>query len=425
MWLDSKAVNCPQKWGNFIFTTLALPGKSLTINKIPPSDDSSFDETLPPIIHLILDEHIGIEGIPTSVDNGTAVRNELEQFYDNRGFRLFGRAFSQYYDTNDSISSLLNFSTIPSADVSSDYKEFDYVLTQNAYFQLLSNRGYRIRVYQSTFMDFCRAGDANLVSCFTYPANSIKGIETMGLEELEKAKVILASFLDGAITIRYARKAYIKIRNALGRYLTLPAWHRLPGLVGPVLIPGVLERVGRDVSSNPRGTVFFAHLLIPHYPYTFDGRCEPYEDSSEWLRRMPTDGSPNDSASWKIRYVRYLEQIRCQQRWLGSLFDTFASKVFDDAIIIVHGDHGSRIQNQMFEPTYEQRHRWTTRDYVDGFSTLFAVKRPDQVPGYNGELAPIRELLAGAIGIRVTRPPRPIVYLRDEKGMTEVPMVPF
>ena len=110
-----------------IIITVALPAKSLPSNDVLPRNKLPFDETLPPIIHLILGEHIGIEGIPTSVHNGTAVRNELKQFYSNRGFRLYGRAFSQYRGTRESISSLLNFSTMPSSDAS--YTGFNYVLT--------------------------------------------------------------------------------------------------------------------------------------------------------------------------------------------------------------------------------------------------------------------------------------------------------
>ena len=302
------------------------------------------------------------------------------------------------------------------------YQGFNYSLTKNAYFRLLSSRGYRIRVYQSTHLDFCNPADANLLSCFTYAHNSIKDIETMNLEQVQKAKVILASFLDGAFTIHYARKAYVKIRDSLADYLTIPALPSLPSRVGPAAVPGVLKQLRKDVSSNPKGTVFFAHLLTPHYPYVFDGRCEPYANVSEWLWRTP-NGSLSDAEWWQTHYVRYLEQIRCQQRWLGSLLDTLTSEAYGDAIIIVHGDHGSRIQ--MPDPTYDQRHRLTPRDYVDGFSTLFAVKSPDKVPGYDERMAPIRELLAGAIGSRLTSHSRPIVYLRDGQEWIGVPMVPF
>ena len=37
MWLDSKAVNCPQKWGNFSFPARARPGpvtKETTIYRV-------------------------------------------------------------------------------------------------------------------------------------------------------------------------------------------------------------------------------------------------------------------------------------------------------------------------------------------------------------------------------------------------------
>ena len=54
---------------------------------------------LPILVHLVLDEHIGIEGIPDDVPHGREMRQFLRDFFDKYGFRVFARAYSHYTDT--------------------------------------------------------------------------------------------------------------------------------------------------------------------------------------------------------------------------------------------------------------------------------------------------------------------------------------
>ena len=60
--------------------------------------------------------------------------------------------------------------------------------------------------------------------------------------------------------------------------------------------------------------------------------------------------------------------------------------IFDRLVIVVHGDHGSKIR--------EHAERELSRaDYVDTFSTLFAVRQPGLPAGYDRRVAAIQELL--------------------------------
>lgn len=71
--------------------------------------ESDSSNPLPRIIHIILDEHIGLEGIPTDIPQGKILKEQLVHFYRHYGFHLFGGAFSHYFDTTESISNMLNF----------------------------------------------------------------------------------------------------------------------------------------------------------------------------------------------------------------------------------------------------------------------------------------------------------------------------
>ena len=59
---------------------------------------------LPRIIHLILDEHIGLEGIPIDIPGGAELKARLLTFYRQYGFLTFGGAYSHYFYTENSVS---------------------------------------------------------------------------------------------------------------------------------------------------------------------------------------------------------------------------------------------------------------------------------------------------------------------------------
>ena len=69
--------------------TQPTPGAS----KAPESGNSD----LPVILHLVLDEHIGLAGMNERRPGGERLARDLEAFYTGYGFRLFSQAYSQYF----------------------------------------------------------------------------------------------------------------------------------------------------------------------------------------------------------------------------------------------------------------------------------------------------------------------------------------
>lgn len=58
---------------------------------------------LPVVLHLILDEHIGIDGLPKDLAESADFGRWLTDYYLQRGFRLYRGAYSEYMNTHDSI----------------------------------------------------------------------------------------------------------------------------------------------------------------------------------------------------------------------------------------------------------------------------------------------------------------------------------
>lgn len=411
-----------------IASIFVLPGEGELQSGYKVRSNLSRQADLPPLIHIVLDEHIGIEGIPTDVPGGGLLKEELKGFYAENDFKLYAGAYSQYFQTRDSIPNLFNFS---SSDTS--YRNHragsTYVLEKNRYFQLLAERGYVFRIYQSNYIDYCQDADLNIASCFSHSYNSINDIQALPIASVEKARFIFFSLMDTSRTAREIRDFYNKIQGWLGeRNVDLPHWYAGAIRVGPIPALSAFEHMRQDVVEGAQGTVFFAHLALPHFPYVYRSDCQVREKVSDWLNWSSEDapGSlSNTSASRATRYERYFEQIQCQQAMLRTLFaDLRRAGIFDEALIILHGDHGSRILEH--RPNEQNRDVLTATDYVDAYSTLFAVKWPGIGPDYDTGAAPLQLLLSSLFDEPVDiSAPRHVYLEAYGHAMPREPMAPI
>jgi hypothetical protein len=360
----------------------------------------------PLLIHLVLDEHIGVEGLPPEIDAARQLRGELIEFYTSRGFRLFGGAYSQYANTVNAIANLLNFAD---RGVNHSFLKQGSAgrapdLNDSAYFSMLQQRGYQLHIYQSTYMDLCRANGLRPWSCLTYPVTSLGSVEDLPLRAHEKARFIVAAQLSRSRTLLVVNKAYERLlRQPLGRHgLDLPSWWVEAPSFGPLPIPGVIEQLTRDILAHPRGHAFFAHLMVPHYPYVFAERCQLRPRAADWLTNhiAPTDAPVYNTAdSRALKYQRYTDQVRCVLTMLDDLLDTLDGHgLLAEATIVVNGDHGSRIAEHFPSGITLAGGLLTETDYRDTFSTLYAIKAPGVQPGYVHRPAPVVNLLDHYLG---------------------------
>jgi hypothetical protein len=115
------------------------------------------------------------------------------------------------------------------------------------------------------------------------------------------------------------------------------------------------------------------------------------------------------------------------QRKLDEFLTTISkSDNYRDAMIIIHGDHGSRISSGNTIEDYK------TRDYIDNYATFFAVRSPAATPGVDCEFVSLSEVFLrhvapGAAPPPGQRPPVPVVAAsRDTKNdLVESPMPRF
>ncbi|MCP4330701.1 MAG: hypothetical protein GY791_20090 [Alphaproteobacteria bacterium] len=398
--------------------TVILIGLGLYFSSKPVQAERTGDSTLPLAMHLILDEHIGPAGLPDT-DFAKDLGGRLRSLYVDNGFRLYGGAFSEYFHTRVSLSHLFGFEPKFNPDAEQNYER--QVARENApynaYFRRIADWGYDLRITQLRYMRFCSDRTTFASSCRTYNGN-LSALDQTNLPVLERARILFAFYFSLSHFGEMARDTYRDLRPRIANAgYSLPEWSDgATEHVTPIAAMDELNGLIERLESARRGEFHFAHILLPHYPYVYDETCRirPYDD---WLLRRAADledGATNTAETRALRYQRYLAQIGCLSRRIEELFAVLRRRgLYEDAIILVHGDHGSRINLADPKSSHYQR---TDRDgFRDNYSTLFAIKAPSIQSGYDPSQTSIHALFAGLVDARF----REVPAVRSEDELAE------
>lgn len=379
-----------------------LPSRSHAISSEPLAVGTAGVPTaasrgLPLMVHLVFDEHIGPEGLPAELVPA-GYKEEFQSFFLERGFRLFGKAYSEYPVTAWSISQLLNLAP---GEYVSDLRgpgaaEGTYRLKRNAYFDALLRLGYSIRVHEPDFIDVCPEGMR--ASCVIHPARSLRLLDRMDAQLQAKVAVVAGTFVGLSEAYERTRLQYGLVRRQLiSKGVPLPRWSWERSTPAPVGSMPMFDAIAADLSKAQPGTFLYAHVLMPHYPYVYDADCRQRPMSewlgrSDWTRGNVPRGLMNVPEGRADRYAMYFQQIICTRRKIDELINAIPPSLRQNATIILQGDHGSRIS--IMDPMiHVPASRLALSDYADHFSTLFAVRSASLDAGYDLRVTPITCLL--------------------------------
>ena len=363
---------------------------------------------LPVVLHLILDEHIGIEGLPADMPGGGEIRGELTSFYASNGFQLFGGAYSEHLHTVNAIPQALNFGR--AQPPTPDQKMSGVRLRSNAWFDRLASQGYRLHVYQSDYVDYCRHGA--VVSCSDYTVAGLEDVAGAPLPPRDKARLALFGFLSLSEAILGGARTYDRVtRDARAHGIPLQPFDlEFRSKVSTVNALAAFDKLIADLKSAEPGEAYFAHILAPHYPYLADRHCRLLP-ADRWIMRR-------SALSLRQRNAAYFEQIRCTTSKVAAALQALGqSPAGRRTIILVHGDHGSRITR--VDPGSHRVGQFSDADVIAGHSTLFAFRPLAAAPSYDPAPASLPALLGSVAASDLAAPQAParsrppIVYLSD------------
>jgi len=382
----------------FILSCFMLPMKHQLTHVINSKREVKVNKKLPTIVHIILDEHIGINAIPQELPGGKALKKQLMEFYVDNGFDIFPNAYSHYVKTFNAIPNLLNF--LPKSGNLAYFPGGirDLQLQQNASFKLLSDAGYVFDIFQPQYINFCKGKNVTVERCYTYPVHNLNAIKSLDISTSQRAKFLMKSFLVSSSIYNFFVKGYeYYLRPSLSAIsIQLPhwAWHQAQD--STVEVPETFNALAKTIIAHPKGRVYFAHILMPHSPYIFNANCQANKDINTWAMNYSLGSVSNNDSERAQHYQYYEAQLRCNYQILNDFFAKLKkANDFDNIIFIINGDHSSRITKKA--PFIKNENKITWQDFQDSFATLYALRSPGGSPGINYGRKPITLLYARTI----------------------------
>jgi hypothetical protein len=323
------------------------------------------ESTKPAIVHIIFDEHIGLSGLPQT-PQGQETARTLQVAYRAHGFTTYERAYSRHFHTINAVPDILNFGR--RLGLSGDLA--GGITGPTDYLAGLREEGYALTIYQSSFLDLCSGADEKL--CVTYDRGNLQPASEVGLSSSDRLQLLMATYL-GASRMLTIGLEYYRTGNFGEWAKDRPMPQGFKMLRDSWSIAGLraMERVVDDLRQARPGNAYFIHAMLPHYPYVATRDCA-VKPVSQWRPRK-------DERTLAERQEAYYDQLHCSMRYIDRIIAQLnASPAGGNVIIIVHGDHGSRIVD--VDPVAAQRGKIEKDEMIASYSTLFAVRLPGQQP---------------------------------------------
>lgn len=367
-----------------VFTVLVCAGRS---DRLMTPQAPGWNEDLrarsggqgadrPAVIHLVLDEFMGARGLRAAAGVAEAEVNALEDLFLANGFKVFENARSTSRLTWISFGDFLSGvgERAQAAAGGEDLQHSRHDLGKNPYFDALLGAGYPIHAVYSEHLHLCPAGQAH--GCRSYgfrKRGDLAGrysptvADSLGLY-LDALRADLSSdrSVRGVALVRW-------LRNWWHAGSTASMDVKAPSL-GHVLVSlEILEKLTGEIRAAGRGQVYFAHLLFPHRPWRLDARCR--------LRDPAASG----------RAELYWRQVQCLQSKLEHFLAAVrANPELADAIVVIQGDHGARLDNRDPDPGLRRE----DRHVLDVYNAFVAVRAEGFAPGVDSRDLSLADVIA-------------------------------
>jgi hypothetical protein len=345
----------------------------------------------PAIVHLLLDSYLGLDGMALGPGIYRDLGAEQAAFFVDEGFQVYPRAYSRHTRTMTSLPYLFSYGEAPPVvhSISPQYA----VPEELPYFIDLDERGYRISAVLPAYFDLCVK--QKLTHCRTFESSALTSMLGTELSAFDRAKVFGFTLLK--LTYVPTRVAFAMQLGANDLLATEGRWPFNRSELYPLSSIREFDRFTDDLADLQRGEVRFAHLLLPHSPFGLGADCKVKPEAA-WLN----EHGPGAEAE---REKAYADQVRCLQLRVGRMLDMLnGTRAGREALVLVHGDHGSRIapaQPYLGGPELSQR------QMLMSHSTFFAIRVPGEAAGEVAGTHALDDLMADFSARDFASAPRP------------------
>ena len=313
-------------------------------------------------LHIILDEAGSPLAIPESAVDADRSQ-EIFDDYQSAGFMVHGLAMSEGRETLHSLGGIFGLSSaIDNYERPENVRGYSYALKENRLVKALFDQGFDVSVIQSNYLALCAQG--LVVSCETYTRGAnMSVVARSGRTAFDRLTFALAALHDSYLDRGHIVTLYGKLVSLFDDARGNEGSPLFGFFSRSVAGPEILRDVSRRIRMIEPGQAIIAHVMFPHFPYVLDGACE-MKGISDWAKPLRYD----PSADIDTIYRAFVEQDTCAHSLVMELIKNTSER--DDLIVIVHGDHGSRIAlGTPFESD------------EDTYGTFLAIKAPNVVAG--------------------------------------------
>lgn len=344
------------------------------------------------IVYLLLTDHAGYDYSLLKWQKETRQKGDglvpffVADFYKENNFDFYPKAHTRHLQRYKNIGGLVNpkstelpddlFAYADSVHYKGD-EDARVILTKNDLFKHFKNDGYRITVYQSHPVDFCKSADGPVDKCVSYPA-PLGFIYNAPMATADKAILLAGEWLNSAPLTKeiltFARKKLVDRRmiSAQTLFFGNPVSKALP--LGQ---QEILTRLKNDVLTASGKNVFFAHIALPYEPYMYDASCKLISQPEKWTLASPSDARL-DSKGEKNRWKQYVAQTNCLYGHLNTFMEALKkADVLKNTKIVITSDKGADIGEDAYALRNMSPFDRNMAEIKKNVSTIFAVYDPD------------------------------------------------
>ncbi|MGD0879627.1 MAG: hypothetical protein ABSA01_15965 [Anaerolineales bacterium] len=298
-------------------------------------------KNMPDIYVIVLDTYMRSDALKQDLGyDNSAFINQLTE----KGFYVASCGHPDYTFTYASISSLLNMRYIPQAYANDVWAEisdsgFWSILKNDEVRDQLKSVGYKMVAFQEEdpMVEF---DDSDVLIGEKHPTVSSTFLYPFETMYTQSTAAILLNAVDpdGKIASYFAPKSTTQNANSLEFSGVKPEYRDM--VATHVLATEFILDHLTDVPAIAGPKFTYAHLFIPHKPYTYGPNGEILTDPNFY------NGQQEDAANINYEHRGYVDAIQYIDTRIPPILQTIISKSKNPPIIIVMGDHGLENTNR-------------------------------------------------------------------------------